>query len=846
MKKLGKLLVFLLLAGVLFGCSKEEAEKEFEIYYYDADACKDTEFKLENDELIFELDKTTTQFTVTQKSTGKVWYSNPVGGADDPLADGASKKLLQSTIVIEYSNVNDLRMTLNSFEHSTTNQNYTLEKTEDSIRVNYSIGKIAKTYYIPPAVPEERMMEFYNKMDNSQQKRVNNGYTKIDINDLLPTDNKDELLAMYPMLETTPMYVVRDSTKDHQKEKLQEIFAEVGYTEADYESDVEKYAAATASEKPLFNVSVVYRINGDHLDIEVPNESIKYKSDYPVTKLSLLPYFGCGSTEDTGYLFVPEGSGAIIDFNNGKTDLSAYYAQLYGWDYGTKRDVVVDETRASFPVFGIANGDSSFIGVIDSFSTIATIQADISGKRHSYNYAYASYEMVHTSKMDISKKSDNTILAFENNIPEGSIKQSYYFMEGTDYVDMAERYRKCLMDKYPELQKTTDSELPVAVEFIAAVDRVKQILGIPVSRPEVLTSFKDAKSILEEMIGDGYTNLSVRYTGWMNGGINHTLPKDIDLTSGMGGKSAFNSLISFANENGIDLYLSGRVQNAYESNVFDGFMKSRDAAKYLSREVVEIPEFSHIWFSDLRETRAEHHFLLRPSVCVSLMQNLADYAKEHNAGVGFEDVGYLLSGDYNKKRTEVRESAMNMQTEKLAEIKNSGVPILLTNGNDYVLPYATLITDMDLEGKDYLTFDRRIPFYEIAIHGLVSYTGDAINLGDNPVDMILKSAETGAGLSFAFIKASTAILQDTEYMDFFGATYDDWKERAKEYYLRYKEEMAGLNNLFITDHKILADGVTATTYEDNTVVYVNASEYAYSDETVTIPAKDYLVERSGN
>ena len=35
-------------------------------------------------------------------------------------------------------------------------------------------------------------------------------------------------------------------------------------------------------------------------------------------------------------------------------------------------------------------------------------------------------------------------------------------------------------------------------------------------------------------------------------------------------------------------------------------------------------------------------------------------------------------------------------------------------------------------------------------------------------------------------------------------------------------------------------------YEDDTVVYVNTTEYAYSDESVTIPAKDYLVERSGN
>ncbi|MGN1084748.1 MAG: DUF5696 domain-containing protein, partial [Lachnospiraceae bacterium] len=155
-------------------------------------------------------------------------------------------------------------------------------------------------------------------------------------------------------------------------------------------------------------------------------------------------------------------------------------------------------------------------------------------------------------------------------------------------------------------------------------------------------------------------------------------------------------------------------------------------------------------------------------------------------------------------------------------------------------------TNVDLEGKDYLILDYTVPFYEIALHGLVNYTGDAINLSGNALDSVLKCAETGAGLSFAFMKASGDTLQNTEYMDYFGADYEQWKEWAKDYYLRYKEEMAGLNNQYITDHDVLAEGVTATTYENGTVVYVNYNTKAYTDGTLTVPAKDYLVERSGN
>lgn len=847
MKKFSKLLIFLLLAGVLSGCAKEVAEEEIVLYEYDAEAYEGIDFTMENDDLLFVLDKDTTQFTVTQKSTGKVWYSNPTGAAEDPMADGASKRLLQSTLVMEYSTVNELTTILNTFEHSVTNQIYSLEKLGDNaIKVNYSIGKVSKKFIIPPSVPEARMMEFYDKMERSDQKKVDNAYKRVDINDLLPTDNKAELLAKYPDLETTCVYEMRSATKDHMKEKLETAFAAVGYTEEDYEQDCLIYNLSGDANKKVYNISIIYRLEGDELVVEVPMEEIVYNSEYPITDLSILPYFGAASTEEEGFLLVPEGSGAIINFNNGKSNLSAYYAQVYGWDYGMKRTEFVHETRAAFPVFGISHADGSMIGIVDDYSAIATIQADVSGRRHSYNYAYASYDMVHGDRMDISAKNDTTIVAYEKGLPEGSIKQSYKFLAGNTYSDMAKAYREDLLEKYPDMQKTENAQAPISVELIAAVDRVKQILGLPVTRPEVLTDFDAAQDILKELAANGYSNLSLRYTGWMNGGIDHSLPKDIDITNGMGGTKGLKALISEAESLGVDLYLTGRVQNAYDSSLLDGFMKNRDVAKYISREVVEVPVFSNIWFGDLDESRMESSFLLRPSVCVTLMESIADYAKERHVGVGFEDVGRLLSGDYNTRRETDREASKNMQVEKLAEIKASGTPITMTAGNEYVLPYADLLTEVDLDGNSNLILDAKVPFYEIAIHGLVDYTGSAVNLSGDPLDTVLKCAETGAGLAFTFYEEEADLLQGTEYMDFFGANYDGWKEMANAYALRYEKEMAGLNNQYITEHRILADGVTATVYEDNTVVYVNTTTTEYTDETVTIPARDYLVERSGN
>jgi hypothetical protein len=58
--------------------------------------------------------------------------------------------------------------------------------------------------------------------------------------------------------------------------------------------------------------------------------------------------------------------------------------------------------------------------------------------------------------------------------------------------------------------------------------------------------------------------------------------------------------------------------------------------------------------------------------------------------------------------------------------------------------------------------------------------------------------------------------------------------------------MEGLNNLYMVDHQVLSEGVTATVYEDNTIVYVNQTLTDYEDGSVFVPARDYVVERSGN
>lgn len=820
---------------------KEEPEP-VEIIKVNGYEGEEKEFVLENDRLKFVLDAETTQFSVTVKDTGKVWYSNPPEGDSDPRALAMEKDKLKSTLLLTYSTINGVDTLYPNYTYSMEKGIYEIEATEDSVKVLYSVGDMDKEYIIPPVITEERMQGFLEKMDNAQKLMINDYYKKYDINNLGKKDNKEELLASYPILETEVAYVLRSSVKDNIKSKLEVNFADAGYTMEDYAADKELDATQTVSEKPVFNVNMTYRLEGGDLIVEVPVGEIEYKEDYPLIYLNVLPYFGAGGEDEDGFLLVPEGGGAVIDFNNGKVAQNSYYANVYGWDMSQDRSAVVHETRTYYNVFGIAQGDDSFLCILEEGAPHASIQADISGRNNSYNFANAIYNIAHREQYEVSDKYNGKMFVYEEALPEESLVSRYRFVDSGEYVEMANVYHDYLEDQYGEyLTRNQDSSAPAAIEILGAADKVKQIMGIPVSRPLALTKYSEAREMLEQLSQDGIRNLSVKLSGWMNGGIKQKILKDVKTVGALGSKKDLKALTDYAAGNGIALYLDGITNYACDSGFREGFRQYRDAARFVSNEKAELAEYSTVTYGKLNGEDAR--YLLNAGLIDTMAANLADAAREYQANVSFQDIGKDLSADYTKDAPVSRQSTLEMQSARLKGLKDSGMGIMINMGNDYALAYSDMVTNMDLSGSEYTIIDRAVPFYQLAIHGYVNYTGEPLNLAQDYEQELLESAEYGAGLSFILMRETSFILQNTQYSQYFGADYDAWHDRMVEIYNRYNQEMGHVFCQRMTDHEKLQEKLSCTTYEDGTKVYVN---YGYTDQEadgVTVPARDYAVVR---
>lgn len=83
--------------------------------------------------------------------------------------------------------------------------------------------------------------------------------------------------------------------------------------------------------KEGFVIPLEFTLTEDALDVAILAGEIQETNDaYRLTTLSLLPYFGAAGSEEDGYLFVPDGSGALIEWNKTGGVLDDYSQYVYG------------------------------------------------------------------------------------------------------------------------------------------------------------------------------------------------------------------------------------------------------------------------------------------------------------------------------------------------------------------------------------------------------------------------------------------------------------------------------------------------------------------------------------
>lgn len=570
-----------------------------------------------------------------------------------------------------------------------------------------------------------------------------------------------------------------------------------------------------------------------------------------VETIDVLPYFGAGGLEDEGYLFVPDGSGALMQFNNNKQNYMSYSAPVYGKNLAM--DIKKQETvreRVTLPVFGSKVNDHAFLGVITSGEAISTISAAVSKKDSSYNHVYASatlreYGLLQSgsSHGHLAQLESHTIDYSKNLMDGANYTIRYFFLDGEDanYTGMSKCYRNYLQQN--GLLK--DSELAdkkyMVLDLVGAVSIKKYVMGVKKPVVTAMTTYNEVCEIVKELKAQGVENIIVNYIGAMDSGLNNEMFNKVAVESVLGSKKEFKKMVSYLEQEGVLLFLETNPVDLYENG--NGYSENDDSVKTFFNKYA----FQYKYDLDTNAfIESSRWHLLRPQLAADLVSSFADSLSDWNVGqISLSRLGEVVYADYVQGNNYLsRTAAMKIWDQALKAADEKTKYLLVHSGNSYCSPYVDVITDVSDSYSSFDMEDQSIPFYQMVFQGNTLVTSVGINTTVDYEYAFLKALETGCSLKYNLIYGDVSQLVGTDYNTMVSYSYDYWKNVAIEEYLEMQKAVSRIAGEDVVWHEQVAEDVTRTVYASAEVI-VNYGDEAFTYNGHKIAARDYLILEGG-
>lgn len=602
--------------------------------------------------------------------------------------------------------------------------------------------------------------------------------------------------------------------------------------------------------KAGITIPVTYTLEDDYLEARIETADIEEddtsQTGKLTTSLSIMSSFGAGASTDEGYFVIPDGSGALIRFNNGKTSAKSYTGYVYGSDVTAVPLTAPAVTEQVYlPMYGIVNGNDAMMVVCTEGDSNAKLTASVSGQsKSSYNVCGFDFTVRDSDTYYMSGDNSTALTVFEDgDMKTDVLAVRYYPLEtedAPDYVDVAEAYRNYLTEE-AGVENTVESADPgLYLNFYGGTEKEKSILGIPVKMKTPLTSFAQAQEILTEMTDSQISaeNIRVQYYNWTNAGISGKVDLKAKAAGCLGGNGDWEDLLDLAAERNIAIYPAVDNETFISGN---GYYTFSDTTVRISGSYARIYDYNLAYGS--QSTVNKPLSLLSPAAYPEIYQKLTDnYTSKNLTRVSLGSMTSALYGDYGKQGIS-RDKAQELLEESYQTIQDADIHLLADGANAYALPYVSEITDVPLQSSGFDVFDEDIPFYQIVMHGLKPYAATAVNASATPEETLLLSIASGSSLHYDMIGEETSTLKDTALDTLYYASAESWTKSAAQGYSFSKMVLGGVGDQTITGYERNGDVIT-TTYANGTVTEVDLAEQTVTVNEDVFVLSDYVEEGS--
>ncbi|MCL1859461.1 MAG: DUF5696 domain-containing protein [Oscillospiraceae bacterium] len=308
-------------------------------------------------ELYYQYD--TGEIAIKEIATGQILFSNPydVGLAGSASSDEVKYKLL-SQIIVRYSEADKFNF-FYSFRDAAMNRQIKMKKIKGGIRVEYTLGKEEKRKLVPRMIEREsfetKILELItNPRDLAKMEAY---YTLKDANAEDLTDRaKKELQVTYPITRFYAIYVFDPNASERELNQIEgfiKLYTKYTFEQMDEDHNLVEYESKDKA-PPLVKMSLEYYIDEQGLYMRLPANGIRFdESTYKIAYINVLPYLGAGQRGNTGYTFIPDGSGALMRYEDINDTAFIVTNKLYGPDFSFYKVGGGNHTRRwRMPVYG--------------------------------------------------------------------------------------------------------------------------------------------------------------------------------------------------------------------------------------------------------------------------------------------------------------------------------------------------------------------------------------------------------------------------------------------------------------------------------------------------------------
>lgn len=791
----------------------------------------------------------TGEIGVKDTVTGQILLSNPYKIENTPTmtVTDQTRAELMSQIVLGFIENGNSKV-YNSYTEAAARGQIKVKNIKQGIRVEYALGREDANYLAPGSITIDRMVsqilsimypglpsytwnDIYNypfpegDTDAYNLRQFLSYYTPIDPfatdaegNRILGESAFNEVLKAYPVLQKLQKGIyVRSKSTARDKRMLENYIKTYcpNYTYEEMEKDhAETEYTSEELDPPLFKLALEYTLTSEGLTIRLPANGIRFDySLYTLEYVSPLQYFGAGDMNEDGYLFYPDGSGAILYYEDlVKKESGSIPGKVYGTDYAYHQIPGTISETIRMPVFGAISGLTTtetavdaegnevtttkkslggYLAILEEGDAMANITASWGGGRHAMASVYTTFYPRPKDTYDLSGDSSSSGSGSSWTVESsrkytGSYKMRIYMLsdqyknsdKGFDatYVGMANAYRHYLTDVAGLLSALTvadEKNIPLYIESFGTVPDIERILTIPINVDVPLTTFDDVKRMYADLSANGITNVHFKLTGFANEGMNYLYPNQLKWMKEVGGDRGFESLLEEAKKEGFGVYPDFDFMYITNRKLFDGINLKKAAARTIDNRYSN----RRVYDATYQEFVSYFEICVTPSM---IEEYYAKFAKKFKSfdpiGISVGTLGSDLNSDFGKKNPTNRDEAKTIITDIFKQLHTDyNGSVMTSGGNIYALAYTEHLLNAAVDSSRFASASRAVPFVGMVLHGYVNFAGSAINMAGNVNYQVLKAIESGAGIYFTLSYDNTSLLKEDEFLSqYYSVNYKIW------------------------------------------------------------------------